>query len=782
MATDTAARPEAIKYRPDPTRNIWQVPTFLLGAAVFVGAWQGWLPLGTPDPTADFSRELVALRAAYEKVTPDRDELKELLARVAGGVDSFPEYSTTTHFALGCGYVRLAELTPSAEEARNHWLLAKQHFELISAEQLHDQADGPRLAFRSAKARAGVGLPANATPADIKLHINLLANAPANEDPGDANRLSADLSLRLSPPDLPAAKESLTRYLTSAGIATPAASLARARLQLADIHVRRREHDLARKWLEQIGGDAPPEVIAPAKSLLARVRMADEDWLGAAKDWEAVRAAPGVSQDVRASSAYYLGLCRLNIRDLPAAMKMFEEAAKAENTDEGKSASIRLAELHLKGTDPAKRLAVPDLLAAAIKGVSVRKDYTNVLIPLNDILPVFELAISVLNSDGAYEASVKVVDSYTLVAAGRAREKRAETLAAWATAQQKDSRDFKPTALAAATEYEALAGSQPAATAKADTLRRAAGMYKMAGEPDRTLGVLRTASQLPALPDATASLVLVELAEALIVAKRPDEVVKIFNEVMVGSTPVATALRYRLGRQFIDSHNPGLAALGRNLFEQIAKQETISVPEQEHHELALVGLGYEVMRGNNYPEAEIWLRKQLATYPSGSESSLGRLFLGICQLQRAAAPGASAPDSVSVARMREESIKLFKQVVADADAKQKKDGKLNERDAWLRIQAGLRILQTYQQMQKPNDLLSEAPALLDRHRGTVDELIILSLVYHAFKQKGESGRALQTRDQMKELFDRLPARAFPAKVGEYSREYWEKVWFAPEPK
>ncbi|MCE9566098.1 MAG: hypothetical protein K8U57_29100 [Planctomycetes bacterium] len=781
MATDTAARSEANTYRPDPTRNIWQLPTFLLGVAVFVGAWQGWLPLGTPDPTADFTRDLAALRTAYEKVTPDRDELKELLTKVAGELDSFPESSTATHFALGCGYVRLAELTPAPEEARTHWTLAKQHFELITAEQLTDPADGPRLAFRSAKARVGVGLPANATPADIKLHINLLANYPANEDPGDANRLSADLALRLSPPDLNTAKEALTRYLTSAGIATPAASLARARLQLADIHVRRKEHDLARKWLEQIGGDAPPEVLAPAKALLARVRMADEDWLGAARDWEAVRAAPGVSQEMRALSAYYLGLCRLRTHEYPVATKLFEEAAKVE-TDEGRAAAGRLAELHLKGSDATKRLVVPDLLAACVKGTPARRDYNNPLFTINDLQPVFELAVTVLNTDGVYELSVKVTDTYVVIAPARARERRAETLAAWATALQKENSDFKPKALAAAAEYEAIAGGQPAATAKADTLRRAAGMYKLAGEPSQTVTALEKASQLTGLPDATVSLVFTELAEALIVAQRPEDAVKAFNQALTRPGVSSTALRYRLGRQFIDSHNAGLATLGKNLFEQIVKQEMIGPGEQEHHELALVGLGYEVMRVNNYPEAEVWLRKQLALYPSGTESSLGRLFLGICLLQRAATPGVTAPDASTVTRMREEAIKLFKQVVTDADAKQKKDGKLNDRDSWLRIQSGLRILQTYQQMQKPNDLLAEASSLLDRHRGTVDELIILSLVYHAFKQKNESGRALQTRDQMKELFDRLPGKAFPAKKGEYSREYWEQVWFAPEPK
>jgi hypothetical protein len=782
MATDTAAQPEAQPYRPDPTRHVWQVPTFLLGVAVFVGAWQGWLPLGTPDPTADFTRDLAALRVSYEKVAPDRDELKDLLTKVAAGIDFFPEYTTTTHFALGCGYVRLAELTPAPEEARSYWTLAKQHFELITPEQLSDPADSPRLAFRSAKARVGAGLPANASQADLKLHINLLANAPANEDPGDAHRLSAELSMRLSPPDLAAAKESLTRYLTSAGIATPAATLARSRLQLADIHVRRKEHDLARKWLEQIGGDAPPEVIAPAKSLLAQVRMADKDWLGAAREWETMRALPGVSQQLRASSAYHLGYCRLNTKELESAAKLFEEATKGGDTNEARAASARLAELHLKGNDAAKRAAVPDLLAASIEGVAVRKDYANPLLPVSELQPIFELAISVLNTDGAYEAAAKVVEDYAALAPARSREKRAETLAAWATALQKNNENFKPKALAAATEYEALASSQPAATAKADTLRRAATMYKMAQESEKTVAALEAATKLMGLPEATLSLVWTELAEALIVAKRPDEAWRAFNQAMAGPNPASTSLRYRLGRQFIDTHKVEYVQFGRSLLEQIAKQETITPGEQEHHELALVGLGYEVMRGNNYPEAEVWLRKQLALYPTGSEASLGRLFLGICLLQRASVSGASAPDAGSVLKMRDEAVKLFKQVVTEIDAKQKKDGKLAERDSWVRIQAGLRVLQTYQQMQKPNDLLAEASSLLERHRNTVDELIILSLVYHAFKQKNEVGRALQTRDQMKELFERLPASAFPAKVGEYSREYWAKVWFAPEPK
>ena len=40
-------------------------------------------------------------------------------------------------------------------------------------------------------------------------------------------------------------------------------------------------------------------------------------------------------------------------------------------------------------------------------------------------------------------------------------------------------------------------------------------------------------------------------------------------------------------------------------------------------------------------------------------------------------------------RAREEALKSFKQIVTEADDKLKRDGKLGERDAWLRREAGL---------------------------------------------------------------------------------------------
>jgi hypothetical protein len=790
MATDTAAAPATRHAGPDPTEHVWQVPVFLLGVAVFLCAWQGWLPLGTPDPTADFERDLAALRLAAERVTPDRDELKQRLADIGARADSFPKHAPAARFALGSGYVRLAELTGDLEEARAHWTLAKQYLDQVQSAQLTDQADVPRLAFRAAKARAAVGLPASAPAADLRLHITLLTNVPFGEEPGEAGRLQAALALRLNPPDLHAARVGLESYLQKTSFATPTVSLARGRLLLGELYERLGQRELAKNRLGQIGIDAPADVAAPAKVLLARLKMRDDDWMGAARDLEAARALPGTTPALRLAAAYHLGVCKVNTREPDAAAKLFEEAVKGDGP-EAQAAAVQLAELYLKTTGDQQRpkhAAAVDLLARALAGVTDGKQLrSHPYIRPGDVQPVFELGVSVLVGDEAYESALKLIEVYKpLSAPGRDREKRAEVLTAWAVALQQHNGDFKPKAAAAAAEYEAVAAIQPAATAKADFYRRAAGMYRLASDPAKAVDTLQRLLQLPQLPDAVTGPAWADLADALVAAKRPDEVWAAFNAVMATTSPVSTATRYRLAVQFVKTPQPALAALGRQLYEQIAKQEMVTPEEQPFHELALSELTHELIKANNFAEAEVWARKQTALYATGPESGLGRLFLGICLLQRASAPppaGVDAARATSTAdRMREEALALFKQITADAETKLARDKKLNDRDFWLRLQAGLRILQTYQQLRKADDLLAEAAPLLERHRGTVEELIIWSLVYHAFRQKGETGMMLQTRDKMKELFDRLPKDKFRATEGEYSRAYWEKVWFSPEAK
>jgi hypothetical protein len=109
-----------------------------------------------------------------------------------------------------------------------------------------------------------------------------------------------------------------------------------------------------------------------------------------------------------------------------------------------------------------------------------------------------------------------------------------------------------------------------------------------------------------------------------------------------------------------------------------------------------------------------------------------------------------------------------------------------DRDLWLRTQASLRILQCYQQMSRPYDVLKDGEAMRREFAGTANELIVLSLMYHAFKLLDKPESVLGIHAQMREVFDKIKEKpgVFWQPVGEYSREYWEKTWFQPpdEPK
>lgn len=775
MATDTAA----LAPTAEPARRVWQVPVFLLGAGAFVAAWQGWLPLPAADPASAFRRDVDGLLAAAGKGAPDVAELRVALDRVARAADAYPEQAAATHFSLGSGWVRLAELTADPAEARNHWVLAREHFDAVRREALTDPAVQPRFEFRAAKARAAT-LATDARPDDLKLLHTLLVTPPTGEAPGDAPRLAAEIGLKAATPDLKGAKLLLTGYVADAGPATPPATVARAKLRLGEVLVGLDEPDGAKKWLGQVGADAPPEVVAAARSQLAFLRMREHDWAGAAKDWEAARATrQGLKDQKLTASAFHLGVCKLKADggNPAVAAKLFEDAAAAD-TAEGRAAAVRLAELKLKAPEPARHKEAAGHLAAAVKGVNGPAEYANPFAPLTDVQAAFELAVQALTAGKAYDAAVATADAYRAVAAaGRDRERRAEALAAHGTELQRINADGSAKFAAAAKEYADLAARRDADTDKADLLRRAAGLYRKANDGRASLAALEQVIALRGLPDEAAGPAWVDYAEGLLTADRPAEALKAFRQAMATSAPASTAARHRLARLLLDTRDPKKAPLGIALLEQIASAERVAPAEQAAHERALVELAHEDIRARQYAGAEARLRTQLQLYPAGAESDLGRVLLGSCLLERAH-PDAK-PRAADPAKAREEAVGLFKKVQASTEAR--KGPSAPEADKWLRTWAGLRLLKAYVAMGQPQDVLAEGGRLRGEVSGTVEELFVLSLMHQAFKQMprnaGERG-AVETRSQMKDLFDALKDKpgVFWAATGEYSRAFWDE-WF-----
>ncbi|MFO0805909.1 MAG: hypothetical protein U0791_22625 [Gemmataceae bacterium] len=767
---------------PDPKRRLWQVPTFLLGSTLFLGAYQGWLPVGAREGVTSFRNDLTALQTLVGKPNPDAAELRTQVAKVAAAVDGYPESGPLAHFTLGTGYMRLAEVAPEANDVAASWMLAKQHFEAVKPEQLVDPLDGERLVYRFAKTRAAVPN-SHLTHSEIDLLRRVLLKVPRGETAGDGHRLAAELALRLNPPDLPQAKNSYASFIAEAGLSTPPSVIARTKLKLSDVHRRMSDIDGAKKWLTQIGAEAPADVLTTAKAQLARIRMDEGDYVGARRDWEILLAQPSLPAGLKPSATFHLGMCLLNAKspDPAAAARRFEEAAKSDGP-EGAAAAIRLAEIRLKSDDAATRREAAPLLAFAVKNIAKPADYpSSPLVPVQEAQAAFESAIQVLSTDGAFEQAAATAEAYRAVAnAGRDREKRAETYVSWGNSLAKSGGDANRKFAAAAEDYAALAALRTAETDQADLYRKAAGLYKKAGSLTAAVGIYEQIVKLPKLPDDVIGPVYVEYAETLVAVNKPEDALKAMVKAMAGGGPAATTARYRVARNMIDSRVPDKVQFGVDLMDQIAQAETVTPAEREMHERSLVDVAHALIQKGEFAEAETRLEKQVKLYSNGPEAGLGKLLLGVCLVQRA--DPRSKPPAPNPAKNREEALKLFKEVAADVDARAK-ENKAVERDPWLRTQANLRILQTYQQMAKPHDVLKEGDLLRREYAGTADELIVLSLMYHAYKQLDKPESSLAIHGQMKDAFQKIKDKpgVFWAKSGEYSKEYWEKVWFQPEP-
>lgn len=774
MATDTAP----VRKRYDPTRNIWQWPMFLIGAAVFAATWQGLIPTPQPNHGDEILANLTELRTSIEAASPDTTALKAQVQKLAADSEQYPEQAPFAHFVLGSGYVRLAESTAAPEQAREWWTLAAQHFDKTSPEKLPNEADDrPLFEYRSAKAHAGAGFPPGTSDGRLLLAIGELGRPkpPKGDYAGEAHRLRAELCLRVSPPDVKQAVESLEKYLAGAGLATPTASLARAKLRLSEILISINEVTQARGWLTQIGADAPPDVLLPAKAQLARIYMKEANWDEAAAQWEQLRNAPGVPAALQTQCAYHLGVCRQNQKQPDAAMKLFEEAAKSDGP-ESFAAVVKLADLTFRGPDAAARGAAATRLVNALKEPPTIAEYT--LVPLNEVQATFEQAVQVLQTDGAFEAAMATAVAYEkIAAAGRAREKRAEVLVAWAETLQKQGGDFKSKFADAAKEFLAMAELPDLpASVRIDRFRRAVAFYKQAENRMAVRDTLAKLVKLPDLPDEVAGPVWAEYAECLLEGGMTAEAEKAFKQAVATSSMVG---KYKLARLLIDSGDPKKQAFGMDLLKQIATAEEVKPNELEYRERTLLELGQDALKNGRFAEAENHFRKQINLHRNGSEANLGRFLLSVCLLQQYTrqANGTEKPEA---AKMRQEALDLLQEIVADMDKRKASPAGLGERDGWLRTQASLRVLQALQQMDKPRDVIDAAGRVRFECVGRVEELIALSMMYHAWKQLNRPELALRVLEEMQTVYKSLPDSAYKAgNNSEYSKEYWDKVWFNP---
>jgi RNA polymerase sigma factor (sigma-70 family) len=173
-----------------------------------------------------------------------------------------------------------------------------------------------------------------------------------------------------------------------------------------------------------------------------------------------------------------------------------------------------------------------------------------------------------------------------------------------------------------------------------------------------------------------------------------------------------------------------------------------------------------LMKAGEFDRAEDALRVRLAQ-ASGLRAAEQRLLLAVCLIERA--KGNGPEDGASLLIRAQGSLSLaVKELDKELDAGPRPE---TGRAAWVRTRCEIRNLQILHQQGKAKELLAAAEESRAKHAGTVEELALLSFVYHAYKQRGQTDDADLTRERMRGLFGKLKGKpdAFPEKTGEFSR-------------
>jgi hypothetical protein len=745
--------------------HYWQLPMFLVGLVAVGAAYAKFPPL--PDsPAQKFSRNVKSLKTALERKPLDMLAIENLASTVVSDAN----LDSDAAFVAGSAYLMTAEQTPTETE---RWKQAADVLGKIEPTKLTNAEDRKRLAYRIAKAQAALGL------GDAKALIATLSDVPPGEEiDGERRRLLAESYLRSRPPEFKPARDELQAYLGST-VKQTAATLASYKQKLATIHIQLNEPEKARACLKDIGASATPVQ-------LGKLATNENNFAEAVKHFEAVLANPALSPAEADPIRYETGMSLMRAKNPTAARGYLEDAAKG-NGNIAQAANFRLAEMALREpTDQAnnRKLAL-EQLSKAVKTIPTGVEFRNEHLRLDEARATFEEVIQSSLNVGDYGSAVKAATLYSPIALpSRATEKRAEANAAWGMSLQANpltaasaSEKFQD----AATDYTTLASTFPSASGKADLLKRAAQCFRLAGNEKAASGLIDQLTQTPGVPEDIVAAAWVEKGESLLAGQQFSEGVVALRQAMTKATPTASSARVKLAVAHIDQARlktktaatdeakqevKGLMQLGRDLLASAVNATPDTPVEKEAHQLALFELGKLNLAQSDIAEAESRFRQLLQSYPTGTQSGPGRLYLGSCLLLMARGdhqggrPPADADTKLNEARKHFETLS-------------------ESTDPFLRTQADIRLANTTLLLRKYDEMPSLCEKLIKRHEGKIEELIILSMLYSAYHFADRLEPAAGIRVKMLELFQKLPETAFPGGAEEYTRDYWQREWFAP---
>lgn len=603
MATDPAV--------PVPPRRLWQLPTFLVGVSALMALWN-YGPRLRPTVADRFDRAIQSLRPALDRWPPDIDQVQAALRRLPSG-DPPADKVSQVRYLTGSAYVALAEAAPTAPDTAEWWALALRNLEAVAVKDLPVN-DQKKLKYRLA--RTWYHTPG----ADRKRTLEALAqNVAGGDDPAEGFQLLAKLYHDGSTRDETKERDSLRNYLKHASPRADARTLNEARVRLAALHGKLGEGEEAKRVLERVGPEAPPEVYAAARLQLAGYHQAGQDWAAAAAVWEQVRDMKGATDEQRAESRVRLAEAYVKLgrtADAEAAINN----GKADGPD-GAAILFQRAKLKL-GDRSATKDVVRDLEAAfaGLDVAAVRK-----LVPAAEARTVCEEAYQKAKAAGDFALAVRAATVFAKVADGGTEHRLlAEAHLSWASATT--GNEAAQHYQVAAAECEAIGKGDPTPAGKGDWLRKAAGLYLKAGDRAKGLAVLSDlTTRLVEYPEDKAGQAWAEMGDAYLAAGDKDQARLAFQNAAGRPGPAQDRARVRCAA-LAHSADPtkGPAA---TLIEEVMNHPAEGRDPTVHEE-AVYLLGEVYLLHQDWPKAGEKLRAALAAYPNSPRAPRGHYQLG----------------------------------------------------------------------------------------------------------------------------------------------------------